>query len=120
MYGGKVDDEADFQTLRALIYQIMTPAAFESGHYIVKITEPELEADDGNQGLLFTAETSWEALIRWIDDLPEREPPTYLGLPPNAEKILLVEEAKGIIKSLRLILGLLDEGDHLIADVNQA
>ena len=119
MYGGKVDDEEDFQTLRRLVYQIITPAAFETGHYIVQNTTSEPICDESNRGLLFTAETSWRALTGWVDELPEREPPTYLGLPPDAEKILLVERAKGIIRSLRLLLGLLDEGEHLIADTGQ-
>ena len=113
MYGGKVDDEGDLKILRTLVWKVMTPAAFETGHYIVQNTGSEPMPDDDNRGLLFTAETSWKALTGWVDELPEREPPTYLGLPPNAEKILLVEQAKGIIRSLRLLIGLLDEGDHL-------
>jgi dynein heavy chain 1 len=41
--------------------------------------------------------------------LPEREPPTYLGLPGNAEKMLLVAQARKMVADLKLIVGILDE-----------
>ena len=114
-----MDDQDDFQTLRKLVYQVMTSAAFESGHCIIEDLNPEPSSDDSSRKLILTAETSWKALVDWVDRLPEREPPTYLGLPPNAEKILLIEQAKGIIGSLRTLTGLLDEGEHLMADIGR-
>ncbi len=35
MYGGKIDDEGDFQQLSAVVDQCMTPGAFEDGHLLV-------------------------------------------------------------------------------------
>ena len=52
----------------------------------------------------------------WVNRLPEREPPTYLGLPANAEKLLLVGQAKEMIGNLRLILDMLDEGEQIMAE----
>ena len=114
-----MDDQDDFQTLRKLVYQVMTSAAFESGHRIIQDFGPEPDSDGSSRNLVLTAETNWKALMDWVDGLPEREPPTYLGLPPNAEKILLVEQAKGIIGSLRNLLGLLEEGEHFVADIGR-
>lgn len=114
-----MDDHDDFHVLRKLVYQVMTPAAFESGHRIIQDVDPEPSSDDSSGNLVLTAETNWKALVAWVDGLPEREPPTYLGLPPNAEKILLVQQAKEIIGSLRGLIRLLDEGEHLMADIDQ-
>ena len=52
----------------------------------------------------------------WIHKLPEREPPTYLGLPANAEKLLLVGQGDSMIQNLRKITRMLDEGEQIMAE----
>ncbi len=54
--------------------------------------------------------------MEWVNALPEREPPTYLGLPANAEKLLLVGQGKHMIGDLARITELLDEGEQLVAE----
>ena len=54
--------------------------------------------------------------MEWVDRLPEREPPTYLGLPANAEKLLLVGHGKSTIENLKRVTEILEEGEELIAD----
>lgn len=54
--------------------------------------------------------------MAWVNKLPEREPPTYLGLPANAEKLLLVDHGKVMIDNLDTITGILEEGEHVMAD----
>lgn len=111
MYGGKIDDEGDFRALNELVTRIMTPAAFEEGHAIVK--------DESAIGpLTLPSGTQWKDFMEWIRVLPEREPPTYLGLPANAEKLLLVGQAKDMISDLGLIMNMLDEGEQLMAEVD--
>lgn len=82
--------------------------AFEHDHRLVKGTEGgELVVpDDG----------SIEAFLAWINKLPEREPPTYLGLPANAEKLLLAAQSKEVIDQTRTIGQKLDEGEQLMDD----
>ncbi|GME34113.1 ATPase AAA+ type core [Neofusicoccum parvum] len=111
MYGGKIDSEHDFQVLTDLVNSIMDPAAFEEGHKIVKPT-PENE----NTSLEVPSGTAFKAFVDWVNDLPEREPPTYLGLPANAEKLLLVGQAKTMVGNLKLVADLLDEGEHAMAE----
>ena len=107
MYGGKIDDEGDFRILNGLVNEFITPAAFEEGHIIVK---------EGASGLTLPSGTQWKEFMEWINRLPEREPPTYLGLPANAEKLVLVGQAKGLISDLRLISNMLDEGEQVMAE----
>jgi dynein heavy chain 1 len=54
--------------------------------------------------------------MSWVNKLPEREPPTYLGLPANAEKLLLVGHGKKMIENLAKITELLDEGEQMMAE----
>ncbi|KAK6819722.1 Dynein heavy chain cytoplasmic [Apiospora arundinis] len=110
-YGGKIDDEGDFRGLTELVDAVLQPAAFDIGHKLVEGSET-----DGGVGLEVPSGTTLQDFMGWIQKLPEREPPTYLGLPANAEKLLLVGLGKSLIKNLKKVGELLDEGEQLVAD----
>ncbi|OTA89925.1 hypothetical protein M434DRAFT_398353 [Hypoxylon sp. CO27-5] len=112
-YGGKIDDEGDFNRLTELVNQSLTPAAFEIGHKLVEGPEK----DGQETSLVVPSGTSLQEFMGWIQKLPEREPPTYLGLPANAEKLLLVGLGKSLIENLKKVTELLDEGEQLMAEV---
>ncbi|KGO60550.1 Dynein heavy chain, domain-2 [Penicillium expansum] len=109
MYGGKIDDAGDYQQLENLVNSFLTPAAFEDGYKLVSGVE--------NDNLLTLPETtSMRDFVTWVNNLPEREPPTYLGLPANAEKLLLVGHGRKMISDLSRVTTLLDEGEQLVVD----
>ncbi|KAJ5213598.1 hypothetical protein N7449_000767 [Penicillium cf. viridicatum] len=109
MYGGKIDDAGDYQQLENLVNSFLTPAAFEDGYKLVSGVE--------NDSLLTLPETtSMRDFVAWVNNLPEREPPTYLGLPANAEKLLLVGHGRKMISDLSRVTTLLDEGEQLMVD----
>ncbi|KAI1416726.1 cytoplasmic dynein heavy chain [Hypoxylon sp. FL1857] len=112
-YGGKIDDEGDFNRLTELVNQSLTPAAFEIGHKLVEGSEK----DGQETSLVVPSGTSLQEFMGWIQKLPEREPPTYLGLPANAEKLLLVGLGRSLIENLKKVTELLDEGEQLMAEV---
>lgn len=58
--------------------------------------------------------------VEWVDKLPEREPPTYLGLPANAEKLLLVGHGRSTIANVARITEILEEGEPLMAEAETA
>ncbi len=110
-YGGKIDDEGDFKLLMQLVHRFLTPSAFEIGHKLVE------SSDDGTTaGLVVPSGTSLQEFMGWIQKLPEREPPTYLGLPANAEKLLLVGLGQSLIGNLKRVTDLLDEGEQLVTE----
>jgi dynein heavy chain 1 len=109
MYGGKIDDAADFVVLSSLVDACMTPAAFEDNFEIVKSSEQQ-------EGLVLPSSTNWKDFLGWVNELPEREPPTYLGLPANAEKLLLVGQAKEMLTGLGKVVEMLDEGEQVMAE----
>ncbi|KAJ2903583.1 putative dynein heavy chain protein [Zalerion maritima] len=106
-YGGKIDSEGDYKILNSLVRKMLTPEAYEIGHKLVDSTEGSLEVPQG---------TSYNDFMAWITRLPEREPPTYLGLPANAEKLLLMGQGNGMIADLRKVTELLDEGEALMTE----
>ncbi|KAH7030898.1 LOW QUALITY PROTEIN: dynein heavy chain, N-terminal region 1-domain-containing protein [Microdochium trichocladiopsis] len=107
MYGGKIDDEEDFKRLTELVDSLLTPAAFDLEHKLVESSEKEA-------GLVVPAGTTMQDFSAWVHKLPEREPPTYLGLPANAEKLLLVGLGRNLMQNLKKVTELLDEGEQLI------
>ena len=109
MYGGKIDDEGDFRMLERLVHGFLTPAAFDIGHKLV-------EGEAGSGDLVVPSGTSVVDFTTWIHRLPEREPPTYLGLPANAEKLLLVGLGTRLIDDLKSVGRRLDEGEQLMAE----
>ena len=102
-YGGKIDDEGDFNKLRSLVHFFFTPDAFNTDFKLVDSDVP-LYAPEG---------IGMPEFMRWVNALPEREPPTYLGLPANAEKLLLVDHGKVMIRNLETVTSMLEEGEGM-------
>ena len=117
-YGGKIDNAGDFRLLSELVSSFMTPAAFELDHKLVE-SPPRKEAEvytEGDGSLVVPEGNEMKEFMEWVNRLPEREPPTYLGLPANAEKLLLVEHGQKTIENLRRITEILDESEQLATE----
>jgi dynein heavy chain 1 len=110
-YGGKIDDEGDFRQLEKLVQNSMVPQAYDEDYKLVNGTEAEQE-----DSLEVPGGTSLATFTEWVRQLPEREPPTFLGLPANAEKLLLVDQGNTMIKNLARVAEVLDEGERVMAE----
>jgi dynein heavy chain 1, cytosolic len=115
-YGGKIDDEGDFARLTQLVHSFLTPAAYDIGHVLVEGVAGNGMDDAEDGSLVVPSGTTLKDFTVWIQKLPEREPPTYLGLPANAEKLLLVGQGLSMIQNLGKITELLDEGEQIMAE----
>ena len=71
---------------------------------------------EGDGSLTVPSGTRMQDFMEWVNDLPEREPPTYLSLPANAEKLLLVGHGKRTIEDVAKITEILEEGEQLMAE----
>lgn len=116
-YGGKIDDDGDFEQLSQLVHDVLTPAAFDQGHKLVEGVHGEEGGahTEGDGDLTVPEGTGMKDFMQWVNGLPEREPPTWLGLPANAEKLLLVGHGKKMIANVAQITELL-EGEQLMAE----
>lgn len=120
-YGGKIDNEADFKQLAGLVDSFLTPDAFENNHKLVK-GAPREEAKvytEGDGGLTVPEGNEMKDFMEWVNRLPEREPPAYLGLPANAEKLLLVGHGRSMIADMAQITNILDESEQLTAEAGK-
>ena len=114
-YGGKIDDEEDFDQLRRLVDQFLVPDCYDNDHILIQSHQDQDRGGDGD--LTVPGGTGMKGFLEWVNLLPEREPPTYLGLPANAEKMLLLGQGKNMIRNLAKITEILDEGELSMADV---
>lgn len=95
MYGGKIDDQGDFRVLETHVQKFLHVKSFDAGHQLV-------------EGLKVPEGTSRDCFKKWIDELPKREPPTYLGLPSNANQVLSANLGRDVIGNVRKLRELLN------------
>lgn len=120
-YGGKVDNETDFKQLSELVNSFLTPEAFENDHKLVESAPREEESfySEGDGSLTVPEGNEMKDFMEWVNRLPEREPPTYLGLPANAEKLLLVGHGRNTIANLAKITEILDETEQMTEEAER-
>ena len=78
-----MDEDGDQKILTDLILKYFTAKAFEVEFKLVNESGQIVGIPDGSRLETFRA---------WIQKLPEREPPVWLGLPDNSERILYSEQ----------------------------
>jgi len=101
IYGGRVDNMFDTKTLASFIEQFFKAEAYNEDFSLV-------------QGELVTLPESnkYNDIMQWINSLPDDQPPTWLGLSPNAELILSINAGKKVIKELQQIQQVVDVDDE--------
>lgn len=113
-YGGKIDDADDTEHLGRLVNRLIVPESFDEAFDVVKAVN--MNGQTEGRRLLLPGTTSFDGFKEWVNTLPEREPPSYLGLPENAEKLLLVEHGKEMVRNLGRVMGVLDESEQLLEE----
>lgn len=108
----RVDSEVDQRTLESFVDALFTPRAYESGFMLV----PAMTGGGLGKALLAPEGTRLQDYIEWSTKLPEREPPSWLSLPPNSEQLLAIAEADTFIGSLRKMRSLTDDEETVMAD----
>ena len=108
----RVDSEVDQRTLESFVDALFTPRAYESGFVLV----PATTGSDEDDALLAPEGTRLQDYLDWSAKLPEREPPSWLSLPPNSEQLLATAEADTFIGSLSKMRSLSDDEETVMAD----
>jgi len=111
VYGGRIDNEFDQRLLETFLEQLFVPQSFDAGFSLVK----------SENGLVIPEGTTKEVFQQWIEKLPDVESPTWLGLPANAEILLLVNQSNRVLNKLVKMQTLEEEdvGDESGADRSQ-
>lgn len=84
IYGGKIDNDYDQRLLVSFLSKLFTPRSFETDFALVANV-------DGTPGKHITMPDGVrrDHFLHWIEGLADRQTPSWLGLPNNAEKVLL-------------------------------
>lgn len=100
IYGGKVDDENDQEYLRSLSRLIFRIESFDHDYNLI---ENDISQRLGLQ--LSTPEgVSFDAYNDWINELPDIEPPSWIGLENDADLLVMKKEARTISgKALKML-----------------
>ncbi len=97
VYGGRVDSDFDQRILDSFVDSLFTARAYNVDFDLVPAvagaTAQMLTAPEG---------TKMEHFLTWVNALPEREPPSWLSLPPTAERVIAI--AQGMFNHRRSCL----------------
>lgn len=105
IYGGRIDNEYDQRLLDSFVNTLFTPECYDIDFQVVKgngENEQSLAVPDG---------TKIEQFLEWANKLPDREPPTWLGLPGNAERVLLTSKGNQMLNKVRKMKSLSDDDE---------
>ncbi|KAI9173154.1 dynein heavy chain [Blastocladiella emersonii ATCC 22665] len=105
VYGGKIDVEFDQYVLNSFVDQLIVPQAYELDFPLV---HGHLAIPEG---------TRIEHFIEWAQRLPEREPPKWLGLPENAEKVILAHHGTKLLAQIQKMRSLEDDSEEDVSPV---
>ena len=109
IYGGKIDNEFDQRLLASFLTKLFTPRSFEADFLLV--SSKEVAADSCR--IVMPEGIRRDQFLQWIEGLSDRQYPAWLGLPNNAEKVLLTTRGTDMVtKLLKMQLLEDDDDDH--------
>ncbi|KAG0316659.1 hypothetical protein BGZ99_006748 [Dissophora globulifera] len=104
VYGGRVDSDGDQQLLENFVNSFFRAECYDLNFKLV-------ETSEGEQGLVAPEGTKMSQFLEWVNELPEREPPTWLRLPATAERVLSTHKAITMLSKVKKIKSLVDDDD---------
>ncbi|KAG7090771.1 Cytoplasmic dynein 1 heavy chain 1 [Marasmius oreades] len=106
VYGGRVDSDFDQRILDSFVDNLFTARSYNVDfHLVPSITgKMLLGAPDG---------TKLDQFLTWAQDLPDREPPSWLSLPPTAERVIAIAQGNEFLGKLRKTRMLADDDDEV-------
>ena len=90
VYGGRVDSDFDQLTLQSFVNGIFTPKAYDANFVLARV--PGATAGEAEHLVMAPEGTTMAHFQAWVDELPVRQSPAWLGLPANAETVLLIAQ----------------------------
>ena len=112
IYGGKIDNEFDQRLLTSFLAKLFTAKSFEADFALVSNTE--VQSEEQCQ-ILMPEGIRRDQFLQWIEQLSDRQNPAWLGLPNNAEKVLLTTRGTDMVAKLLKMQLLEDDDDDDLA-----
>nr|XP_024214265.1 dynein heavy chain, cytoplasmic isoform X3 [Halyomorpha halys] len=109
IYGGKIDNDFDQRLLSSFLSKLFTPRSFEADFALV--ANVDAGAPGGQRHITMPDGTRRDHFLHWIESLADRQTPSWLGLPNNAEKVLLTNKGTDLVIKLLKMQQLEDEDE---------
>ncbi|CAG8587686.1 6539_t:CDS:2 [Funneliformis caledonium] len=100
-HSGRIDNEFDKRLLECFVNSLFTSAAYELEYTLVDV--------EGSDNLVTPEGSKIDHFMNWVNKLPERQPPVWLGLSSNAEKVLFTSKGYAMLSKLRNMKSLSDD-----------
>ncbi|XP_034246592.1 dynein heavy chain, cytoplasmic-like isoform X2 [Thrips palmi] len=111
IYGGKIDNDFDQRLLKSLLAKLFTPASLK-GDFALVANVDGVGGPGGQRHITMPDGTTRDHFLHWIEALSDRQTPSWLGLPNNAEKVLLTTRGTDLVGKL-LKMQQLEDDDEL-------
>uniref|UniRef100_A0A1B0B0C4 Dynein heavy chain, cytoplasmic n=1 Tax=Glossina palpalis gambiensis TaxID=67801 RepID=A0A1B0B0C4_9MUSC len=115
IYGGKIDNDFDQRLLTSFLKKLFTPRSFEGDFALVANVDG---VSGGQRHITMPDGTRRDHFLKWIENLTDRQTPSWLGLPNNAEKVLLTTRGTDLVSKL-LKMQQLEDDDELAYSVEE-
>ena len=111
IYGGKIDNEFDQRLLTSFLNKLFTMKSFETDFVLV---DNVTGLDSSKDVITMPEGIRRDQFLHWTETLSGRQTPSWLGLPDNAEKVLLTHQTSCTISKLLKLQMLEDDEDQII------
>lgn len=92
IYGGRVDNIIDERLLESFVKSVFCEEAFGNFELV--------PASDGCPAIVVPERTKRADFLKWIQDLPTTQLPIWIGLPNNAERVLMTVRSRKLTSNM--------------------
>ncbi|KAJ1610659.1 dynein heavy chain [Cryptosporidium canis] len=108
-YGGRLDNIVDKQILHILIEEVLSPRSFEDGSQLISCTSEWNKLFKSGQikpSILVAPDTckKVQSYLDWVEGLSGANWPTWLGLSPLAENVILAQKGQKMSLNWSLLI----------------
>ncbi|KAM9294157.1 cytoplasmic dynein 1 heavy chain 1 [Gastrophryne carolinensis] len=112
IYGGRIDNEFDQRLLNTFLERLFTTSSFDGDFKLAcKV--------DGHKDIQMPDGIRRDEFVQWVETLPDTQTPSWLGLPNNAERVLLTTQGIDMISKMLKMQMLEDEDDLAYAETEK-
>ncbi|KAI6221986.1 Dynein heavy chain, cytoplasmic [Aphelenchoides besseyi] len=94
IYGGKIENRFDQTLLDCFLSKLFTPKLFDYDFVLIN------DVDGKATPLHVPEETTRDAVLSWIHNIKPAQMPNWIGLPNNAEKVLLTVRGQQLLRNM--------------------
>ncbi|QQP51744.1 Dynein heavy chain_ cytoplasmiclike [Caligus rogercresseyi] len=112
IYGGKIDNEFDQRLLNTFLDELFSEKSFEPDFVLIKGSE--------TKSIMMPEGIRRDQFLSWVEQLADRQSPEWLGLPNNAETVLLTSKGHDTIMKLLKMQQIDDDEEEVHNELDES